>query len=114
MTTLDAYGSMILLIEEANKKTKGRNQKEYYLINKYEVYTVGETKKIILKRESIDEPVRFLVPYEQLFETIFRIHNQVGHKCRDIMLQACNKSHLNITVDMITGKKKILSKLIDN
>ena len=59
-------------------------------------------KKIIQKRKNPDDPIRFLVPYEQIFDTMYRIHIQVGHKCRDIMLDECNKSHLNITVDMIT------------
>jgi hypothetical protein len=95
---------MINLIETAIAKTKARSPKDYYLINKYEILTVGDTKKIILKRESKDDPIRFLVPYEHIFETIYRIHLQVGHKCRDIMLHACSKNHLNITVEMITGK----------
>ena len=103
VTKLDEYEEMIKMIEDALVKNKGRTQKEYYLINKYQILVVGDTKKIILKRESVDEAIRFLVPYEHLFETIYKIHIQVGHKCRDIMIQTCNKNHLNITVEMITG-----------
>jgi len=38
VTSIDEYNKMINAIDEAVKKTKGRTQKEYYLINKYEVY----------------------------------------------------------------------------
>ncbi|RNA13325.1 KRAB-A domain-containing 2-like, partial [Brachionus plicatilis] len=108
ITSLDDYNTMIVSIEEAYQKTRGRTQKEYYLVNKYEVYTVGDTKKIILKRKSPDDPVRYLVPYEQLFETIFRIHNQVRHKCRDIMLQSLEMitAFLNTCNHCIMNKKR--------
>ncbi|RNA35075.1 KRAB-A domain-containing 2-like [Brachionus plicatilis] len=103
VTTLADYQAMIDSIEQALAKTKGRMNREYYIINKYEILKVGDKKKIILKRQQIDKTIRFLVPYEQIFETIYRIHVQIGHKCRDLMLQVCNKNHLYITTEMITG-----------
>ena len=37
VTTLEEYDAMIKSIEEALAKNKGRSQKDYYLINKYEI-----------------------------------------------------------------------------
>ena len=101
MSNLIESLELVNLIVGAMNKYNSKTQKEYYLLNKYEILVVGETKKIIQKRKNPDDPIRFLVPYEQIFDTMYRIHIQVGRKCRDIMLDECNKS--NITVDMITG-----------
>ena len=58
---------------------------------------------MIKKRENEDDPIRYLVPYEDLFDTLYRIHIQVRHKCRDVMLPHCKQGHLNLTVEMINS-----------
>ena len=104
VTNLVEYQELIITIEEAMNKKTIESQKEYYLLNKYEILSVGDTKKIVQKRKDPNQSIRFLVPYEQIFDTIFRTHQQVGHKSRDIMFDECSKNHLNITIEMINSK----------
>jgi len=102
-TKQDEYEQLIVIIETAKSKKETKERFEYNLLRTYDVYIVGQTKKIIDKQETPEDPVRFLVPYEQLFVTINRMHIQLGHKKRDLMMQACKKNHMNITVDMINS-----------
>lgn len=104
VTNLNEYQELVNKIEEAMNKKTIKTQKEYYLLSKYELLVVGETKKIVQKRKEHNQPIRFLVPFEQIFDTIYRIHMQVGHKSRDIMFEECSKNHLNITIEMINSK----------
>ena len=101
---LSEYLDMIELIEKAKNKKGTKTSQEYNILRNYDVITISETKKIIKKQESAYEPIKYLVPYEDLFDTIYRIHMQVGHKRRDIMSPHCKKNHLNLTVDMINSK----------
>ncbi|RNA32086.1 KRAB-A domain-containing 2-like [Brachionus plicatilis] len=101
ITSATEYQALILKIESALEKKTKKTPEGYYFLNQYEILVVGDTKKIIKKRKNQDEPIRFLVPCDQIFETIYRIHYQIGHKARDIMIKKCNENHLNITVDMI-------------
>jgi hypothetical protein len=101
---LNEYQTMIDVIEAAKSKTTKKTSNEYNLLRDYEIMYIGETKKIVKKRGEDSDPIRFLVPYEHIFETLNRIHQQVGHKCRDVMLPACKKNHLNLTVDAINSK----------
>ena len=100
---LDEYQALIGTILNAKNKSGTKSIKEYNILRDYDVITIGETQKIIKKRSNLDEPIRYLVPFEDLFDTIHRIHHQVGHKCRDVMLPHCKKGHLNLTVDMINS-----------
>ncbi|RNA44011.1 hypothetical protein BpHYR1_050819 [Brachionus plicatilis] len=85
ITSLDDYNTMIVSIEEAYQKTRGRTQKEYYLVNKYEVYTVGDTKKIILKRKFPDDP--FVISFNmnsyfrQYLEFTIKLDTNVAISC---------------------------------
>ncbi|CAF1013044.1 unnamed protein product [Brachionus calyciflorus] len=97
---LQEYNALISTIEEAKSKTVTKSTNEYNILRDYDVMLIGDTKKVIKKREN-NEDIRFLVPFEHLFDTIYRIHLQVGHKCRDVMMPACKKNHLNLSVDMI-------------
>ena len=100
---IDEYLVLIETITTAKNKKEKKTPKEYNMLRDYDVITIGQTQKIIKKRDNPDEPIRYLVPFEDLFETIHRIHHHVGHKCRDVMFPHCKKGHLNLTVDMINS-----------
>ncbi|CAF0787738.1 unnamed protein product [Brachionus calyciflorus] len=100
---LDEYNELLRTIEQAKAKTGTKSKSEYNILRNYDVVLIGETKKVIKKRESENDNIRFLVPNEHLVDTIYRIHEQVGHKSRDVMLPACKKNHINLTVEMINS-----------
>lgn len=110
-TKLDEYEQLIVIIETAKSKKGTKERFEYNILRTYDIYLVGQTKKIIEKQEKPDDPIRFLVPFEHLFETIYRIHIQIGHKKRDLMMQACKKNHMNITINLINSKFLPVKKL---
>jgi hypothetical protein len=100
---IDEYLVLIETITTTKNKKEKKTPKEYNMLRDYDVITIGQTQKIIKKRDNPDEPIRYLVPFEDLFETIHCIHHQVGHKCRDFLLPHSKKGHLNLTVDMINS-----------
>lgn len=100
----EEYNALLLTIEQAKNKSGTKTKSEYNILRDYDVIVIGDTKKIIKKRENENDNIRFLVPYEHLFDTIYRIHEQVGHKSRDVMLPVCKKNHINLTVEMINCK----------
>ncbi|RNA35239.1 KRAB-A domain-containing 2-like [Brachionus plicatilis] len=67
---LSEYLDMIALIEKAKNKKGTKTSQEYNILRVYDVITISETKKIIKKQESADEPIKYLGPYEDLFDTI--------------------------------------------
>lgn len=88
----------------ALKSTK-KTSREYHLLNLYEILVVGETKKVIKKRKSPEDPIKALVTFEDIFSCLLQCHKAVGHKSRDIMLKECQKSYLNLTVHVINSKR---------
>lgn len=50
------------------------------MIDKYEVLTITDVKKIIKKRTEKEPEIKYVVPYEDLFESLWRCHSNVGHK----------------------------------
>jgi hypothetical protein len=100
----DQYMLMINEIEEANRISGKKTNRQYYLQKKYEVLLIGETKRIIPKRSSNEEEIKQLVPYERMFDVLLKCHLMIGHKGRDAMIIECSKQHLNVTVELITSK----------
>jgi 16S rRNA G527 N7-methylase RsmG len=47
----DQYSQLLKEIDEAHKLTTTKSNRQYYLTKHYEVLKVGETQKIIKKRE---------------------------------------------------------------
>ena len=71
---------MIKEIEDAYN-AKPKNGRQHYLCKTYEVYEIAQVKKIIQKRENkVNDPVLYLVPKDDMFDTILACHNNVGHK----------------------------------
>ena len=95
------YLNLIEEIEQAKKKIGTKTNRQYNLLNAYEIYEVACIKKIIAKRSEKEPDVRYLVPYEEVFDAIERCHKTVGHKGRDAMNRECKKKHLNLTIELI-------------
>ena len=105
------YNKLIQEIETTNSKQQTKSSLEYNLLNSYEVWTIADTKKIIRKRTEKQPEIKYLVPYEDLFDSILRCNKNVGHKGRDIMLGECSKEHLNLTNILISRNNNQLINL---
>lgn len=70
----------------------------------YEVMVVGETKRLIKKRDNAQDPPLIVVPYEDLFDTLYRSHKAIGHKGRDHMRAYVKKQYANLTIRAITSE----------
>jgi transposase InsO family protein len=95
------YLKTIERLKAAKAKVGKKENAEYYLLQTYEILRVGETVELIAKRLTDDAPVLKYVSYENSFEALERIHGEVGHRGRDIMLEACKTKYANLTVRMI-------------
>ena len=99
-------------VEEAYGSSK-RNSKQYYLKQKYEVIKFGDTKKVISKRNDVSDDILYYVPICEAFDALWRIHKNIGHKGRDLMLKECQKLYANVGIKMKTtgiAVKPIISK----
>ena len=76
----DAYKSLMDEIETARNTKNKKTSRQYYLLGQYEVYTVSEISKIIAKRDEKNPDIRYLVPYDDVFDAIHLCHKTVGHK----------------------------------
>ena len=104
LLTRNEYQQLIVEIEEASATKTTKTARQYYLLKTYEIFEVADVKKIIGKRKEEKDPVIFLVPFEDIFQTILMCHRNVGHKGRDIMSKECSKKYMNLTADLITRK----------
>ena len=102
MLTRQEYQQLIIEIKAALATKSTKTARQYYLIKTYEVYEVAGVKKIIGKRKEASDPIKFLVPFEDIFQTILMCHRNIGHKGRDLMMQECSKKYMNLTKDLIT------------
>ena len=57
-----------------------RKARHYYLLNNYEIMKVSDVERVIKKREKEEDPILYLVPYDDMFDYIYDIHKTVGHK----------------------------------
>jgi hypothetical protein len=103
---IEEYNKLLKEIEEATQQKTAKTSHQYHLLKTYEVYVIGDTKKIISKRQPDDASIRYLLPYEDIFDALLKIHKEVGHKARDIMQAACSKRYINLTIDLINSKTK--------
>jgi hypothetical protein len=73
------YEELRIEIEQAYL-AKPKSNRQNYLVKTYEIYEIAEIKKIIKKREDLNNPVQYLVPKNDMFDTILACHEKVGHK----------------------------------
>ena len=105
------YKDLINEIEEAKLIKKTKSQRQYYILDTFEVYEVAGLKKIIAKRKNPEDEIKYLVPFEDIFDSIAMCHKNVVHIGRDIMAKECSKRHINLTIELITCMNMFLIKI---
>ena len=86
----EKMSKLLIDVEEAYESSK-KDAKQYYLKQQYEVIKFGDTKKVISKRKDVSDDILYYVPICEAFEGLRRIHRNIGHKGRDLMLKECQK-----------------------
>ncbi|XP_060845447.1 KRAB-A domain-containing protein 2-like [Rhopalosiphum padi] len=59
--------------------TGKKERRDYYLIKTYDVLCVTDQKFLIYKKTDEDEDIRYVVPYEELYDRIKDFHIKTGH-----------------------------------
>lgn len=81
--TAEEYQAMIDEITTAKSKKDAKSSHEYYLLRRYEVITIGNIARIVLKKglkpEGGDDKFVYVPSYEQLFQVIQKAHLNCGH-----------------------------------
>ncbi|XP_008182430.1 KRAB-A domain-containing protein 2-like [Acyrthosiphon pisum] len=105
-------------IHFANKKTRH----EYYLLEKFDVLNIAEKQYLISKRKDRNnEEIKYIVPYEELYERINDYHIRTGHG-GNVKLRMAIANKYNIprpaieiflsTCAICNGKKNMNRKLV--
>nr|XP_022905082.1 KRAB-A domain-containing protein 2-like [Onthophagus taurus] len=73
-------------ILDANNPEKKKTSRQYGLTRKYDTMEIGETRVLIKKRRSNEDPVVVMIPVEEYFDRLIQCHRATGHGGRDKML----------------------------
>ena len=101
MFSKSEYDRVIQEIETAKATVTTKSTRQYNLLKHYEIFEIAGIKKIIAVRKDVNSDIKYLVPYEEVFDAIERCHKAIGHKGRDAMDQECKKKHLNLTIELV-------------
>lgn len=102
--TQEQYSDFIDDIRQAKSNIpKNLNDKErrrlYHLKDTYDIMQLGNKTRIIKR---VKDSYITLVPVEDTFAILDRIHKSLGHKGRDLMLNSSEMSeYANVSVEMI-------------
>ncbi|XP_039303442.1 KRAB-A domain-containing protein 2-like [Solenopsis invicta] len=92
----DEYDKLLAETEEAKAAIK-KTPLQYRRVKRFDVFEIGGTKKLISK----DEPVKYYLPAEEIYDVIESAHIAVGHGGRDRMKKETSRKYANITNEMI-------------
>ena len=69
----------------------------------------GNVTKIIKRRKSHDDVIKYLVCLEDMHCVAKKIHFAVGHGGRDKMIKEANKKYANVSIDWNYSKNNVNS-----
>ncbi|XP_039312990.1 KRAB-A domain-containing protein 2-like [Solenopsis invicta] len=92
----DEYDKLLAESEEAKAAIK-KTPLQYRRVKRFDVFEIGGTKKLISK----DEPVKYYLPAEEIYDVIESAHIAVRHGGRDRMKKETSRKYANITNEMI-------------
>lgn len=84
-------------IENGVKKTAQHRHFEKL----YELVKIGTSVFIVLKRKSVDDPLIYMVPYENYYDKLLEAHLQTGHGGRDRMSYYAKKKWVIFLVEIL-------------
>ena len=66
-----------------------------------EVLQCGDVTKIIKRRKSHDDEIKYLVCLEDMYCVAKKIHFAVGYGRRDKMIKEANKKYVNVSIEAL-------------
>lgn len=78
-----------------------KHPNDYYLLQHYDVLNVNGIEKLILPISEKNQSIKYYCSAEELFDTLFQIHKNIGHGGRDRMIKEIKRQYKNITYDHI-------------
>jgi hypothetical protein len=88
---------MILTIKKAKENPGEKSQREYYLLETYQILEISGVERLIKKiKDNAPNEILIIVPYEDLFDEINQVHIQGGHAGIKKMTEALSEKFDNI------------------
>ena len=106
MLSKHQYNATIKLLEDGMSGTTSGTveySRRHTLLNSYEVLEIAGIKKIIKKRKDENSNVLYLVPFDDIFDSMYQCHKNIGHKGRDLMHKEIKFKYINITINHINS-----------
>jgi hypothetical protein len=103
--TTERIGNVIKLVEEYKSApilNKSRNRQQYYYGTKYDVMNIGQSKVLILKRQSESDSIVEIVAAEDYYRVLMKCHESTGHGGQDKMLFSLKSKYFIPTQAVIT------------
>lgn len=76
--------------------------RDYWLLKRYDVWELGDCKKLIFPLDRPDDDIVYYVAVDELFSVLYETHLAIGHGGRDRMFHELSKKYKNITVSDVT------------
>ncbi|CAG2195881.1 unnamed protein product [Mytilus edulis] len=104
--TRNKYNDIVnLMTKEPSKEDK--TPAYYYLLTKYEILQCGDIQKIIRKRSSSDDDIKYYACLEDMYNIVYKIHIATGHGGRDKMIKEANRKYANVSTEAVELFKEL-------
>lgn len=91
LLTNEQYGSVLKEYHDAIGKKSKKTIHEYHLLERYSVVNGNETEMLIAKQKNPDEPIRYVVTVEKMYDKLLELHIATGHGGRNRLLNEVQK-----------------------
>ncbi|XP_022177881.1 KRAB-A domain-containing protein 2-like [Myzus persicae] len=94
------YDELIKEVEQAKVNSK-KTTSEYRRLNRFDVLTIGESKKLIVPPSKTNGDIIYFVKCNEMFDILHMAHINCGHGGRNRMEHSIKQKYKNITRDII-------------
>lgn len=98
------YSEIVCQVKSAMEKKRGNaplTTLEYRRLKRYDILTIGDVDKLIEKRISDEEQIRYFCHTDELYSIIHKAHIETGHKRTRCLDKELKLKYCNITRDVI-------------
>ena len=92
----EKYFTTINDVKVAAAQRKDKSRYQYYILTRYEVLECGDVEKLIRRRKTPDDPIKYFITIEDTFDALKRAHIATGHGGRDRMRKLVSQKYDNL------------------
>ena len=96
MIPKEKYFTTINDVKVAAAQRKDKSRYQYYILTRCEVLECGDVEKLIRRRKTPDDPIKYFITIEDTFDALKRAHIATGHGGRDRMRKLVSQKYDNI------------------